>query len=273
MFGGKRSKYPVSDAQAKERMRRSVKVLGYIVILILITITGLHAVMIILSESAEFTFWGQTGLVLYVLTVARLAFPLLVELSAAIHTYGALNGYWKDEQKSWGGAIDAVWFLFAAANMITFFAIERGQSLEGWQRLWLNVGLPISGIIAGILVIKMLLADPAHKRAEEEAAAQEERIGNEHAVRSEVESSDAMQLVLARRVWRDYAAGLRAQGYDEAEIDFILMHVPELRSDPAPVRQPNLNAPRYQGISPGQGVRVPEPAPSANGDGSETGRP
>lgn len=230
IFNRSQSKYPVSDAQAKDRMSRNLKRLAYAVIGGLALITGFHAVMIVLSETASFTFQGQTGLLLLVMTIFRLGFPLLVEAAAVIHTVGAVNGAWKGDQKTWGGFIDAVWLLFAAANMITFFAIERGAPLDGWQINWLQYGLPLSGIIAGVLVTKMILSDPAHKRAEEESAAEEERVGTEHLARSQVENSDAMYAVQIRRAWRDYVKKLEAQGYDDDEIDFMLANVPELHS-------------------------------------------
>lgn len=237
IFNRGQSKYPISDAQAKERMSRNLQTLAYCVIAGLAIITGFHAVMIVLSETAAFTFHGQTGLVLMVMTAARLGFPLLVEAAAVIHVVGAVNGAWKGDQKTWGGFIDLVWLLFAAANMITFFAIERGVALDGWQVAWLQYGLPLSGIIAGVLVTRMILSDPSHQRAEEEAAAEEQRVGTEHLARSQVENSHAMYAVQVRRAWRDYVHQLEAQGYDEDEINFMLANVPELRSIVPPQSQ------------------------------------
>lgn len=226
----RKSLYPASEAEAKERMRSGIRWLAYLVIALLVGITGLHAVMIILSETADFTFFGWTGLALTILTAARLGFPLLAELAALIHTIGAIHGVWKGGQKSWGTAIDGIWLLFAALNMVTFFAIERGAALEGWQVQWLQWGLPLSGVIAGWMVIRMILADPAHKRAEEQAATEEQRISNEEAAKSDVQNSDAMYSVQVHRAWRDYANGLYAQGYNEDEVEFIMSHVPELRA-------------------------------------------
>jgi hypothetical protein len=238
MFGKRKSKYPITEAQAQERAVRSLMGLAYLVVTVLILITGAHAVMLVLSESAAFTLAGYSGILLILLTALRIGFPLVVEMAAAISTIGAIKGYWRGDQKSWAGRIDATWFLFAAANMLTFFTIERGAELETWQRLWLNYGLPISGIVAGVFAIKMILADPDHQRAEENSAAEEERTANEFNARTAVQNSDAMKLVEQRKVWRDYANGLRAKGYTDAEIDFILSHVPELsaahRAAPAP---------------------------------------
>lgn len=241
IFNRNKSLYPVSDAQAKERMRRNLQYLAYAVIGTLALVTGAHAVMIVLSETAAFTFAGQTGLVLLAMTVLRVSFPLLVEAAAVIHTVGAVNGAWKGDQKTWGGIIDGVWLIFAAANMITFFAIERGLALQGWQVNWLQYGLPLSGIIAGVLVTKMILSDPSHKRAEEETAAEEMRVGTEHGAKSAVANSEAMYAVLVRRSWRDYIRQLEAQGYDQDEIAFMLANVPELRSIQAP--QPKQERP------------------------------
>ena len=237
LFNRNQSKYPVSDAQAKERMRNGLKGLAYGVIGLMALITGVHAVMIVLSETAAFTLAGQTGLLLLLFTALRVGFPLVTELAAVIHTVGAVNGAWKGDQKTWGAIIDGVWLLFAAANMITFFAIERGAPLDNWQVYWLQYGLPLSGILSGVAVTKMILADPAHKRAEETAAAEEEKVGNEHAAKTAVEQSPAMYAVQVRRAWRDYVRELEASGYDEDEIAFMLANVPELRSISAPAPQ------------------------------------
>jgi hypothetical protein len=234
IFNRNQSKYPVSDAQAKERMRNGLKGLAYGVIGLMALITGVHAVMIVLSETAAFTLAGQTGLLLLLFTALRVGFPLVTELAAVIHTVGAVNGAWKGDQKTWGGIIDGVWLLFAAANMTTFFAIERGMALQNWQIYWLQYGLPLSGILSGVAVTKMILADPSHKRAEETAAAEEEKVGNEHAAKTAVEQSSAMYVVQVRRAWRDYVRELEASGYDEDEIAFMLANVPELRSISAP---------------------------------------
>ena len=233
MFGKTKSKYPISEAQAQQRAVRGLQGLAYVVIAVLVLITGAHAVMLVLSESAAFTLAGYGGILLYFLTALRIGFPLVVEVAAVIGTVGAIKGYWRGDQKTWAAAIDGIWLFFAAANMITFFTIERGAELEGWQRLWLNYGLPVSGIIAGVFVIRLIRADPDHQRAEEETAAAEERTANEFNARSNVENSEAMKLVQQRKIWRDYALGLRAQGYTEDEIGFILSHVPELRGLPA----------------------------------------
>jgi uncharacterized Tic20 family protein len=101
IFNRNQSKYPVSDAQAKERMRNGLKGLAYGVIGLMALITGVHAVMIVLSETAAFTLAGQTGLLLLLFTALRVGFPLVTELAAVIHTVGAVNGAWKGDQKTW----------------------------------------------------------------------------------------------------------------------------------------------------------------------------
>ena len=273
MFGKSKSKYPISEAQAQQRAVAGLQGLAYVVIGVLVLITGAHAVMLVLSESAAFTLAGYSGILLYFLTALRIGFPLVVEVGAVIGTVGAIKGYWRGDQKTWAGFIDVIWLIFAAANMITFFTIERGAELESWQRVWLNYGLPVSGIIAGVFVIRLIRADPDHQRAEEETAAAEERAANEFNARNTVENSEAMKLVQQRKIWRDYALGLRAQGYTEEEIDFILSHVPELRGMPgtAPTR-PAAAEPSFidrafakMGISTHDATRQEQPAagPSA----------
>ena len=273
-------KYPITAAQQQERMAASVSTLAYIVVAVLVAITGAHAIMLVLSEAASFTLAGQTGLVLMLFTVLRVGFPLVVELAAVIGTVGSIRGLWRGDQKSWAGRIDGVWLVFAAANMITFFAVERGQALQGWQTSWLQYGLPLSGIIAGVMVIRLLLADPDHQRAEEESAAVEEHAANEFNARSNVEQSEPMKLIQRRRAWRDYINELSAKGYNDEEIEFIIGFVPELRDMPKagspPPARPSIRerARAYLPGHPADGVgqnthdtprHEAHPVPSANG--------
>lgn len=232
LFNRKTTKYPITAAQNQERAAQGVKMLAYIIVAVLVLVTGAHAVMLVLSEAASFTLAGQSGLMLMIFTALRVGFPLIVELAAVISVVGSIRGMWRGDQKTWATAIDGVWLVFAAANMITFFAIERGQELQGWQVNWLQYGLPLSGIIAGIMVTKLLLADPDHQREEEESAAAEGRAANEFNARIEVESSEPMKLIQRRRAWRDYINGLAAKGYSPDEIAFIIGYIPELQDMP-----------------------------------------
>lgn len=277
MFGFKKQKYPITAAQNQERVQKGVSTLAYVVVAVLVLITGAHALMLVLSEAASFTLAGQTGLVLMLFTVLRVGFPLVVELAAVISTVGSIKGLWRGDQKSWAGYIDGVWIIFAAANMITFFAVERGAELQNWQINWLQYGLPLSGIIAGVMIVRLLLADPDHQRAEEESAAAEERNANEFNARVEVEASEPMMLIQRRRAWRDYINGLAAKGYSQDEIDFIVGYLPELQNMPTVSRaapsRPSLVDRARERLTGGVGNSThdePQPAqPAAPGQGAD----
>ena len=239
------SKYPLQAAEAKENAKGYLNYLLYGVLAAVILITGAHAVMLVLSQAATYTVVAQDGAISSVLTIIRVAFPLMVEVAAIVAGVGFISSRWRGSQKGIGLAIEGVWFLFAAANMITFFAVERGQALQGWQSAWIQYGLPLSALIAGVLTYSLLRVDPDHKRANEEALAAETQRANKFNATNAVKTSAAMALIERRREWRDQINRLAAEGYTEDEIQFMTAYIPELQDMPTVASNP---APRLSTI-------------------------
>lgn len=197
-------------------------VLGSVVI-----ITAAHAILLVLYTTSTFANTGD-GLLYTFLNIIRVSFPVVVEVAAVAIALGFITSAWREGQRSLGTFLEVTWFLFAAANMITFFAVERGEELQGWQHSWVNYGLPISALIVAAMTYMVLKADPAHKRANEAALAQEKKEAVEANARNAVETSDAMQTIHERRVWRETVNKLSAQGYDDEEIAYMTAQIPEL---------------------------------------------
>ena len=158
LFG---NKYRLTDAEAKENAASGVKYLLYMVLAAVVIITAAHAIMLVLNQAAAFE--AGSGLFGAILTGIRIAFPIIVEAAAVVAGVGFIKSQWRGGQKAVGFAIELVWFIFAAANMITLFAIERGQELQGWQASWIQYGLPLSALIAGVLAYALVRSDPEHK--------------------------------------------------------------------------------------------------------------
>ncbi len=222
--------YELSDAEGKRNTRGIVNALLYLVLTLVIVVTGAHAVMLVLSQTSAYAT-GSGSMIDTLLTGIRVAFPLLVELAAVVAGIGFIQSRWRGPQKSVGLGIELVWLLFAAANMITFFAVERGLALQNWQTAWVQYGLPLSALIAGSLTYVLLRVDPSHKRDQERAATAERVDSMRFKFRQKALLSPAMLNIEKQRAFMLVVEDLRRQGYTESQIRFMIQHTPELLSD------------------------------------------
>lgn len=192
-------------------------------------ITAAHAVLLVINTTQAFTAaTADDGRFYVLLNDIRIAFPVVVEIAAVAVGLGFIKSQWRGGQQGIGITLEIAWFIFAAANMITFFAFERGAEVQGWQYAWVLWVLPLSTLIVAALTYKILKEDPRHKRANERALAKEKITAAEEKARFAVTMSDAMMTVHERRVWRETVYDLAAQGYDEDEIAFMTAHIPSL---------------------------------------------
>lgn len=220
---------PLTTAENADNAAAAVNYLLYGVLGAVVLTTGAHAIMLVLNTTDSFATDSASGGLFYaLLNVLRVSWPSIVEVAAVAVGLGFIKAKWRGGQKGIGTALEITWFLFAAANMITFFAIERGAELQGWQSAWVQYGLPLSALVVAALTYKLLKANPAHKRANERALAEEQRTAAEENARLAVDTSDAMMTVHERRAWREKVHSLKAQGYDEEEIGFMTDHIPSL---------------------------------------------
>ena len=222
--------YELTSAEGKKNALGIVQLLLYLVLAALVLITGAHAVMLVLSQTGAYATAGE-GAVALILTSIRIAFPLVVELAAVVAGLGFIQSRWRRGQKTYGMAIELVWLVFAAINMITFFAVERGQPLDNWQLVWVQYGLPLSALIAGSLTYMLVRADPDHARDQERAASVERTSALRFKARQAAMLSPAMARIEAQRAWMDTIKELQAMGYTEQQIRFMTQYTPELMLD------------------------------------------
>lgn len=223
--------YELTDAEASRNRRGAVTWLLYMVLTAVILITGAHAVMLVLSQTAAYSFGDGSNLITTLLTAIRVAFPLIVELSAVVAGVGFITARWHGPQKYVGLAIELVWLTFAAANMMTFFAVERGADLQPWQVAWVQYGLPLSALVAGSLTYILLRVDPAHRRDEERAATAERVDAMKFKFRQKALLSPALLNIERQRAFMQVIEQLRRDGYTDAQIRFMIQHTPELMAD------------------------------------------
>ncbi len=223
--------YQLTDQESQRNVQGLVYGLLYLVLAAVVAITGAHAVMLVLSQTATYTFAAEDSLITTILTALRVAFPLLVEASAVVVGIGFIKARWQGPQKIVGLGIELIWLLFAALNMITFFAVERGQPLQSWQTTWIQYGLPLSALIAGALTYSLMRVDPAHRRQQEQAATAERVNAMRFQYFQKARLSPAMLNIERQRAYLQVIDDLRRQGYTDAQIRFMASHTPELTFD------------------------------------------
>lgn len=238
MFEQTDDSFKLTDGERKTALKSATVALLYILLGIVVLVTGAHGIMLVLSqESGVVKFSGLWGAVLDAL---RISFPITVELAAVVAGLGFVSARWRKGQVWVALAIEVVWVLFAAANMITFFAIERSVPLESWQLKWISAGLPLSALAAGILVYMLKRTDPDNKRQMEIEAAQEAVTMTRFAARRDVRTSPQMRAIERQREWLQAVQDLRTAGYTEAQIRFLLADTPELLVDGNKNGRPDL---------------------------------
>jgi hypothetical protein len=222
--------FMLTDMESKKAWKQITTMLLYALLTIVIIITAAHGIMVVLhSTSAEYS--AGSGLTGMLLNMVRISFPVTVELAAIVAGLGFISSSWRKGQKWIALGIEVTWLVFAAANMITMFNVERGLPLQSWQENWISYGLPLSALIAGSLTYMLKRADPDHKRQDEAAAAVESDKMLKFSARRDVALSPQKRAIEKQKAWVDYINTLKTQGYTQAQIRFMMQAVPQLMFD------------------------------------------
>ena len=220
--------FKLTAEEGKAGLKSTTVALLYAVLVAVLIITSAHAVMIVVETSSEVAL---TGLIGFFLNVVRVAFPIVTEAAASVSVLGTISNAWRGSQKYVAFGIDLVWLLFAAANMVTMFAIERGQVLQGWQTGWINYGLPLSALVAGSLAYALKAVDPDRKRLAEMTAADEKVKMLRFAATRDAMLSDTMKAIEKKRAWIGIVRQMKDAGYTEKDIRYMLAAAPDLLFD------------------------------------------
>lgn len=220
----------LTDQESKKAWKMATTALLYLLLIIVVIVTGAHGIMVVMHTTNDAYSVGG-GLTAAFLNVVRISFPVTVELAAVVAALGFISSSWRKSQKWVAGGIEITWLIFAAANMIVMFRIERGIPLEAWQENWISYGLPLSALIAGSLTYLLKRADPDHKRADEAASAAEKKTMLIFSAQRDVALSDESRAIEKQRAWVDYVRALKTRGYTDTQIRFMMQGVPELSLD------------------------------------------
>jgi len=224
------SDFLLTDQEAMKTWKNMTTYLLYLLLMVVVIVTAAHGIMVVLHVSSE-SFSAGSGLFGAFLNVIRISFPVTVELAAIVAGLGFIASYWRGSQKTIAFGIELTWLIFAAANMITMFAIERGLTLESWQVNWIGYGLPVAALVAGSLTYMLKRSDPDHKRRDEAASAKEKAAMLRFTARREVALSPQMRAIERQKAWVDHVNFLRMSGYSDEQVRFIMADTPELLVD------------------------------------------
>ncbi len=222
--------FRLTDEEGKKNIKRFAMVGLYALLAVVVMVTGAHAIMLVMAQ-APAEIGAENSLLAKFLNAIRITFPIVVEAAAVVAGLGFIGAKWRKGQKTAAFMIELVWVIFAAANMITFFRIERGLALETWQVSWVDYGLPLSALVAGILTYALTRTDPDLKRKDEETAAEEKIKAIKFSSRRDVAISAQRMAIEKQRAWIDFIKNLQTQGYSAQQIRYMLQGVPELLVD------------------------------------------
>jgi len=222
--------FRLTDEEGKKNIKRFAMVGLYALLAVVVVVTGAHAIMLVMAQ-APAEIGAENSLLAKFLNAIRITFPIVVEAAAVVAGLGFIGAKWRKWQKTAVFLIELVWVIFAAANMITFFRIERGLALESWQVNWVDYGLPLSALIAGVLTYALTRTDPDLKRKDEETAAEEKIKSIKFSSRRDVAISAQRMAIEKQRAWIDFIKDLQTKGYSDQQIRFMLQGVPELLVD------------------------------------------
>lgn len=172
------------------------KLIGWLALLALCLVTAAHGISITLAWTGLDPIGGGAIAILAILGVA------LVEIFSALTAVLFAAHVLRDAQKPVGMMIEGLWVLFAALNLISSFAIKHGEAIPQFVGYWVSWGLPISGLISGVLFyFAVYRLDPKARRAEAEAEAAEKLDDLNHQAEMEVLESEAVTLIVRQATW------------------------------------------------------------------------
>ena len=197
--------------------------LGWLLLGALATVTAVHAVTLVQAHTHLSAAGGN------VFNLVRVGGVVLVELFAVVTAVMLATHRLRAKQKPAAMAVEAVWFIFAAVNLVSSFAVEAGGDLPQFVEGWVTYGLPVSALIMGGLFYLMLRLDPDAARADDEAETLEMFARVRHAARQEVLASPQMRATIRQAEWMTLPAIVgRQMNLSQRQIEHLTRQAPEL---------------------------------------------
>jgi len=213
----------LSGEASRNTMGSLAGFLGWLALGILALVTAAHAVSITMTWANLNPAGGEFIAILAIAGVALVeVFAILTAIMFATHSIRAKQG-------PIGMAIEGTWFLFAAMNLVSSFAMMHGGNMPGFVSYWIVYGLPIAGLIVGGMFYVMKRLNPDSKRADDKAELREKFASIEHKAEIEVLGSPQMRAVIRQMKWQTLPRTIgRQMNLSESQINALIGQAPRL---------------------------------------------
>lgn len=223
MFDNDAEEVNLSGEASRSTMGGIAVFLGWLALGVLALATAGHAVSITMTWANLNPAGGDLIAILALIGVALVeVFAVLIAVMYATHMLRA-------KQKPVAMAVEATWFVFAAVNLISSFAMKHGGEMPAFVGYWVTYGLPIAGLVVGGLFYVVMRLNPDAKRADDEAELMERFARLKHGARLEVMASPQMKAVIRQMTWQQLPPIVgRQMNLSEAQIAALTGQAPQL---------------------------------------------
>jgi hypothetical protein len=215
--------FDLSGEASRGTMGTAASWLGWLLLGALAVVTAVHAITLVQAHTHLSAGGGDA------FTIIRIAGVVLAEMFAVVTAVLLATHKLRAKQKPAAMAVEATWFVFAAVNLISSFAVEAGGPMPSFVTTWITYGLPVSALIMGALFYLTLRLDPDAARADDEAETAEMFARVRHSARQEVLASPQMRATIRQAEWMRLPAVVgRQMNLTQRQIDHLTRQAPEL---------------------------------------------
>ncbi len=209
------------SADAKRSTMANIASWGaWLILLGLAVLTAIHAISITMAYT-NYQGGAFAGIRVFGVILAEF-FAVVTAILLATHVLRA-------KQKPLAIAVEVSWFIFAAMNLISSFAIEHGGEIPNFVSIWVAYGLPVAALVIGALFYITLRLDPEAGRADDNAELKEKFADSNHKATVEVLTSEQMKVVLRQMQWMRIPSVVGKQlGLTDAQIQALQRQAPAL---------------------------------------------
>jgi len=217
------SEFNLSGEATRGTVGTAAAWLGWLLLFALAVTTAVHAVALVQATTHLTTAGGN------IFNIVRVGGVVVVELFAVVTAVLLATHRLRARQKPAAMAVEAVWFIFAAVNLVSSFAVEAGGAVPQFVTTWVQYGLPVSALVMGALFYLTLRLDPDATRADDEAETLEMFARVKHAARQEVLASPQMRAVIRQAEWQRLPAVVgRQMNLTDGQIAALVRQAPQL---------------------------------------------
>jgi hypothetical protein len=188
--------FDLSGEATRSTLGSAASWLGWGLLLGLAIVTAVHAISITQHYTGLSANTGDA------FAMIRIAGVVLAELFAVATAVLLATNTLRARQKPMAMAVEITWFLFAAMNLVSSFAVEHGGEMPHFVGTWVRYGLPVAALIIGVQFYIMLRLNPDAKRQADLAELAEKFAYSQHKATVEVLNSEQMEAVLRQAAWQ-----------------------------------------------------------------------